>query len=660
MDGLGLGTLAIRSGLSQCEARKTMTCHSLRFVFLLFCLASTLERVSAQASTDNKSSSSIQKQSAANALHMKDEDDQLSEAQRLTVLAIASSLADEARGYRDEALRVRVQARVAEVLWETERDRARLLFNRAWETANAVDKAGEQRVKEDRIRFAARPDGPTFIPSPPNLRLEVLRFVSRCDRELSEKFLASIQQEREKDATELGAETSPVNRWDPTEPPSIIKKRLELGMLLLERGEVRRALEFADPALVRVTQPAIIFLYKLQQKDAAAANERFAAFLSRAMGDRFADANTISLLATYAFTPLVFATVTFNGRAYGGEAVPPPALPRELRDAFFRSAAQVLLRPLPPPDQDLTSAGRAGTYFTIARLLPLFQQYAPDFVPQLGVHLTSLAQDTPLPLRDDDEMRTVGFSSETLRSDDLNGMSDRLRSATSSIERDRIYVGALRDIVKTDPPRARAFADKIENADLRKGAIAFVDFVAIRSALERTNLQEALRIVRAGNLPHIQRVWAYTEITRLIKADPAGVIQLLNEAAAEARRIDQSSPQRAQALTAIATRLLEVDRGQAWETMAEAVKAAGYAGDFKGEDGKVTSHLQTGLMIATFDLKAPSFDLSGMFSSLARDDFQRAIELARRFTAEEPRAIATLAIVQSILNKKPKQSAAGR
>lgn len=68
----------------------------------------------------------------------------------------------------------------------------------------------------------------------------------------------------------------------------------------------------------------------------------------------------------------------------------------------------------------------------------------------------------------------------------------------------------------------------------------------------------------------------------------------MNEAAAEARRIDQSSPQRAQALTAIATRLLLVDRGQAWETMTEAVKVTGYAEDFKGEDGRVTAHLRTG------------------------------------------------------------------
>ena len=328
---------------------------------------------------------------------------------RSTALALVSTLADEARDYRDETLRVRVQARAAEVLWENDRDRARFLFHRAWDAADLVDKVGERRVKEDRIKLLTGPGGPTFIPPPPNLRLEVLRFASRCDRELSEKFLATLEEEKKKEATDVGSETSPVSRWDPTEPSSAINKRLELGILLLERGEVERALQFADPALARVTQLGIIFLYKLQQKDAAAANQRFAALLSRTAVDRLADANSVSLLSTYAFTPLIFATVTFNGRAYGGEPVPAPVLPAELRDAFFRTAAQVLLRPLPPPDQDFSSAGRAGTYFVIARLLPLFQQYAPDRVPELSAHLTSLTQDTPLAVRDDHTMLTAGF-----------------------------------------------------------------------------------------------------------------------------------------------------------------------------------------------------------------------------------------------------------
>ena len=61
-------------------------------------------------------------------------------------------------------------------------------------------------------------------------------------------------------------------------------------------------------------------------------------------------------------------------------------------------------------------------------------------------------------------------------------------------------------------------------------------------------------------------------------------------------------------------------------------------------------------MVATFDFEAPSFDLSGIFSFLAQDDLHRATELAQRFTSEEPRANAILAIARSVLEEKSKRA----
>ncbi len=94
--------------------------------------------------------------------------------------------------------------------------------------------------------------------------------------------------------------------------------------------------------------------------------------------------------------------------------------------------------------------------------------------------------------------------------------------------------------------------------------------------------------------------------------------------------------------------------------MAEAVKAAGQAKDFTGEGGKVTAHLRTQSMVATFDDEAPSFDLKRIFGALAKDDLHRAIALARGFTAEGPRAIAVLAIARSVFDEKQKKAAPKR
>lgn len=633
-----------------------MARHPFEYVLVLCCVFSSLLSAEAQTST-SKSPSQVKEPSGESSPSSQKETDPLAEVRRAAAVALVTSLADEARDYRDETLRVRVQARAAEALWRTDLLLARSLFNRAWEEASAVDKAGARRVEEERKRFLSGQGGPGFIPLAPNLRLEVLRFAARCDRTLGEEFLASLEEEKKEEATNAASRVGTANHWDPTEPPEALNKRLGLASLLLESGDVERALRFADPALARVTKPGIIFLYKLRQKNAPAADQRYAALLARTALDPSADANTISLLSSYAFTPLIFATVTRNGRAYGGEAAPAPDLSAGLRAAFFRTAAQVLLRPVAPPSEDSTSAGRAGTYFVIARLLPLFEQHASARVVELRAFMASLMADTPGDVRNDHAMLTAGFNSEVTSGDDAQATLNQLRYATSSDERDAIYVGALRGIAKADTSRAGEIVDKIENAELRRRARAFVDFAAMRSALERKNAEEVLRIIRAGNLSSIQRVWAYTELARLLgKSDPARVLQLLNDATIEARRIDQSSPEHAQALIAIATRFLDVDRVRSWEMMAEAVKAAGHANTFTGEDGKVTAHLQTRRMVATFNFEAPSFNLNGVFSTLAKDDLQRATELARGFAAEEPRAIAILSIARSVLNEKQERA----
>jgi hypothetical protein len=48
------------------------------------------------------------------------------------------------------------------------------------------------------------------------------------------------------------------------------------------------------------------------------------------------------------------------------------------------------------------------------------------------------------------------------------------------------------------------------------------------------------------------------------------------------------------------------------------------------------------------------FDLDGIFRDLATRDYDRAVELARGFQGEGPRAVATIAIARAILEPKKK------
>jgi hypothetical protein len=66
----------------------------------------------------------------------------------------------------------------------------------------------------------------------------------------------------------------------------------------------------------------------------------------------------------------------------------------------------------------------------------------------------------------------------------------------------------------------------------------------------------------------------------------------------------------------------------------------------------INTSLGRGGGTTTSNFNVDSFDLEGIFGLLAKEDIYRAVELARGFTADAPRAVATLAIARSVLEKK--------
>jgi hypothetical protein len=113
-----------------------------------------------------------------------------------------------------------------------------------------------------------------------------------------------------------------------------------------------------------------------------------------------------------------------------------------------------------------------------------------------------------------------------------------------------------------------------------------------------------------------------------------------------------SDPDRARALTAVAVGLADIDRVRSWEILSEVVKAANGAEAYTGEDSRISSVLRTKMMVVVSQSTGEDFDLLAVFRHLARADLLRAIQLAKTFTGEAPRAVATLAIARTVLEKK--------
>jgi hypothetical protein len=630
-----------------------MTYHA-RIVSTAICLIALQSVCSAQAPAAKTKKPAVKKIAVAA--------DPLAEARRTMASSLLTSLADEARSFRDLALRARVQARAADALWDSEPENARALFRRAWDSAQSADEENSRRSEEERqAAIAAR--GSTARRQQPSMRREVLRLAARHDRELGEEFLLRLEEARKQEAANAPAQPTSQGtpRINPDDPPQAMAQRLSLARQLLDEGDVERALQFADPALYPVNTLGMNILDVLHEKNSAAADQRYLLLLGRAISDPVSDANTISLLSSYVFTPYMYITVHPDGnshtRRWSDKNAPRTDISPSLQNAFFRTAATVLLGPVAEPD--LSSSGRLGSFVIIARMLPLFEKFGNDQLPALRARLAMLANDVPERMRQmEDPLYTRGIVPEDASKDRVQDVLDRLQRAKTSDERDRVYFEAAMAASRTDYEKARQLADKIEETELRKQLNAYLTFDALHQAINDKKPDDALQLVRSQELTNVQRAWGLTEVGRLLaKTERDRAAEVLDLASAEARRIDQSSPDRVRALVAIVTQFQKIDSARAWEMMGEVIKAANSLSGFSGEDGELTMRVEFksgGAMTNNFNVD--SFDLTELFTSLAREDFNRAADLPKGFTGESPRAVAMLAVARTVLNK-PKAEA---
>ncbi len=610
------------------------------FLFVLVCVTTSFAQAQPGKSKTSKSANS------------KAETEAEAEAaqQRTVAIQLLTSLADEARSFKDQTRRARVQARAADVLWDSEPDRARELFRRAWDAASTADDEAARARAELRKKS---PDQAVEFRGGPDLRSEVLRLAAKRDTKLGEEFLKILDEASAKEREELAADS----RRKSTGNALAGSKRLQLARRLLQDGEVERAMEFAAPALNQVSVDSMFFLSALREKNAQLADAAFGNLLAVVSRDPTSDANTVSGLSSYVLTPFLYVTFDPEGGANqnrGRGPTPAPELSPALRSNFLRLAAQILMQPSPAPEQDQTTSGRLGKYLMIKRLLPVYEQYEAELAAGLRTQMTALTSYVPADFQQGPNRAvTVGIQPDSVEGDPLERMQDRLDRASRTDQRDAIYADYAVVLSDQGNPRAKELIDKIENAEMRKNVKAYTDFQLTEAAVRQKDVTEITRLARTGELNSVQKVWAFTTAARLaMSTERSRASDLLEEALTESRRIGGSDPERARTLTAVATGMAEIDPVRGWEVLSEVVKSANSSEGFTGEDSAITARLQTPQMVVASNANAPDFDLLAVFRLLSKADLLRSIQVAKGFTGEAPRAAATLAIARSVLEKR--------
>ena len=568
---------------------------------------------------------------------------------RARARSLLVALSTDARTFRDQTLRARSLARIADALWKVDPEQGRLMFRKAWEAAEVADQESDQKLQEEINQQKAQTGGGYAINLPPNVRREVLRLAAKHDRALGEEFLEKLKLQKVEAANSGKSNTNRLS--------DALIQRLDVARELMQVGEVDRALQFADPALTLVTVESMNFLCDVREKNAAAADMRYSALLASSANNPQADANTVSLLASYIFTPHLFMTFAKDSTSssQSAQTIVPADVSSELRNAFFQSAAAILLRPLPVPGQpDPTTAGLDGKYLVIKRLLPFFELSAPPaMVESLRGHLNALqtmASDSARRYDEDQLNRGIRPERPSEDRDRDQTLLDKIDRAKTSAERDSLYLQLAFIVAGRGDMRARDYVSKVEDPEVRKQAQVYMDASLALYSVGKKQTDQALELVHKGELTQVVKAWVLTECAKILfKTDRDKALELVDEANTEARRIEVSDPSLPRALVAVANALNEIDRDRVWDATFDAVKAANSAEGFTGEDGEIVAKFQSKGHSSVHTSDAPQFDLDGLFRDLATQDYDRAVELARGFQGEGPRAVATIAIARAIL-----------
>jgi hypothetical protein len=597
-------------------------------------------------------------------------------AKRAEAAALLVETADKARLFDDLFYRARVQALAADALWPQDERQAHVIFRRAWEAAEASDKAEQEE--------AAREAGalPGAVPKMTDARDEVLRKAAARDPRLAEAFLRALAGEKDESAAS-GNEPPRGTAWRELSPSGA--RRLALAYELLEDGETQNAVKVAAPLTGEgVSAPLVAFILRLRMNSIADADALYLRLVARAAADPQTDANAVLLLSSPILWPDLLVSIDEFG-SLQFRVLPPtvtdisvgsipagraPVVTARARTAFFNLAGAVLTRPATARGEGLTMQELISRFYAIGRLLPYFDEPSATYAayaPALRARHSELFNEIEAGRR---EQLSAQFGVESLGSggayvDPLRPQAEQLSHATDPQERAGIALSMVRTAVRNRYwDRARRTAAELEDEALRARVLSFIQIHQIKDITrayeddKEDDFESVAKFARGADVPPFAKAWGLAQAATIAarKKKPAAEVKqavagLIDEAEDFASRVAQGTRERVAAYGVLTMSAARVDPERAWGLLEKTVEAANSVEDFTGDDSSFDLAGDDAGEGATeaeeFSVEAEVFRLDQIFATMAHLDFDKALAEARALKGGEPEAFATIAVAKS-------------
>jgi tetratricopeptide (TPR) repeat protein len=546
---------------------------------------------------------------------------------RQQALSALEAILTEAKSYDDQSLRVRVGARVADVLWASNPARARELIVTSFREARDLN---------------------TDLPARYALHREIIAVARRHSPDLAAELIGELDDERDESRERLSRDS--LER---------ITERgahyLESARELLDAGDQNRALALARRSFGEGRSSDFIwFLTNLRQKDRAAADRLFLDGLV-ALQAGGADPNDVLFFGLYLFYPGRVAAGNLSDGveavSYGVDFSAAPTVPLALARPYLQAAASALLQFQVTPGLPGAAGSVALKRFALLQLLPLFQRYEPQLLGEIGSQVAALGPYVQPNAAKETAPEIAGSATSEIITN--------IEKLSSAKERNHYFFTATKHAIDIgDFERATALTARIDDLNLKEATLELLSFNQARVALKRGELDEASRIAAAklslerSAIIYSQLADAWLEKNNYVRAD-----EEVNHAVAALAKTEDRA-QRARVYIYLAEGWAKRDKLRAFELLGAAIKEINAAERFDPSDDRITFKIVTPLATQTIVLSQGVSLLSNV-SQLAGADFLRTLSLVRELRSPSPRALSVIAACRVVLDeKKPRSRAA--
>ncbi len=503
---------------------------------------------------------------------------------------------------------VKVRARVANLLWPSDPDRAWRMFTELWQWIEAQK---DGALDKEAARTAVLQN---MFPRSPRMAKELLAKASASHKSGEAPFAAQLRG-RDPHLKRLHRLTARMLDRDPSLAASLLEQSLS----------------------VSVSPAAFQLLLRLRERDPSLADY----LVMRTLETLQERPTVIALSGVHVLSDYVFPAQQMMGKT------DPPD--ETLRGQYFSAAYAILQRSL----QESETVLRRKQQYTAAdlRLRSLYQgpvaailaalapRYAPELVGELNALATRLAREIPSPLARIERLRiirlrrTLGQESERSEPEDVD---EAIRLA---IER-----GELGE--------ARKLIGRIEDEAKRKSFAQAIAHVEFRSHLSKSNLAQALLVARQIDDVNV-RATMYAEVAR--SAQRKGEVEFARLILAEARlALANARPNglHVRALLKLAATASTISESEAIGSLQQAVAALNGLALLSREEAS------TGASSKTFmrRLNDPrrlidGSELNRAFASLGRINLDEALLAAAQIENPVIRLLARLAACEAWLEQ---------